>query len=93
MLFLSLVKLHVSHDFTAYQIVLFIPIRTTEAEYDYNVLIPALKWPLILKNKVTMEDGYLRTKMWRFINIIISKRGIHSLMNIFKMPKLLFWSW
>lgn len=44
--YFCLVKLHVSHGFTAYQIVVFIPIRTAEAKYEYNVMIPSFKWSL-----------------------------------------------
>lgn len=48
MIFLPLLKQHVSHSQKAYLIVLFMPIKTTEAKYRYNVTISFLEWPLIL---------------------------------------------
>lgn len=48
MLFLPLLKRHVSHSQKAYLIVLFMPIETMEAKYRHNVMISFLEWPLIL---------------------------------------------
>ena len=48
MIFLPLLKQHVSHSQKAYLIVLFMPIKTTAAKYRYNVMISFLEWPLIL---------------------------------------------
>lgn len=48
MIFLPLLMQHVSHSQKAYLIVLFMPIKTTEAKYRYNVTISFLEWPLIL---------------------------------------------
>lgn len=65
MIFLPLLKQHVSHSQKAYLIVLFMPIKTTEAKYRYNVTISFLEWPLILfffffsTCTFSLEAGYL----------------------------------
>lgn len=46
MIFLPLLKQHVSHSQMAYLIVLFMPIKTTEAKYRCTVIF-FLEWPLI----------------------------------------------
>lgn len=43
MIFHLLLKQHVSHSQKAYLIVLFMPIKTTEAKYRYNVMISFLE--------------------------------------------------
>lgn len=98
MIFLPLLKRHVSHSQKAYLMVLSVPIKTTEAKYRYNVMISFLEWPLILFFcKHPLARGwifmYAVVEICRYRNHFKREKKGYTppqIQVIFEMPQLLF---